>query len=176
MVGQVEKHRQVPQHDVLGAPPLGLGTQDQVLERRNGQCVQAGVDALRVGLEQFTLRRSGPVHDGASQRAQTVNAPLPVKIGCIRTEEFPKLSRRGAPQEVHLKKAILTVDEAGRAGDVSPAAAPDGRYAVAIAFDGHRPRQACHANFAVQHRQAAGSEPMQHNRSRSEDQRHQGQA
>ena len=136
---------------------------------------RAGVDALRVGLQQRTLRRRGPVRDGAGERAQAVNAPPPVEIRRIRAEKLRQLSRRGAPQQVHLKEAVLTVDEAGRAGDVGPAAAPDGGDAVAIALYGHRPRQARHANLAIQQRQAAGSEPIQHNRSRSEDQRHQSQ-
>ena len=87
MVGQFEKHRQVAEHDVFGLPRLGLGAKDQILERHDRQRFQADIDSLSIRFKLRTLRRTGPIDDRAGQRAQPVNAPLPVEICRGRAEK-----------------------------------------------------------------------------------------
>ena len=160
VVGQFEEHRQVAEHDVLGPPRLGLGAEDEVLERRNRQCLETRVHAVRIRLQQRPLTGCGPLDHRSRQHAQPVEPPLPVEIRRGRAENRRQLARRGAAQQVHLKEAILSVDEAGRLGHVNPAAAAYGRHAVAVALDGHRSRKPGHPSFTIQLWQAAGCDPV----------------
>ena len=175
VVSQIEKHRQVAEHDVLRQPRFRCGAKQQIFERMHGQRLDAGIDALCVRFKHGSFARSGPIDDRAGGRAQSVQAPLPVETGRSRSEQLRQFAGGGASQQIHLEEAFLAVNETGGPGDVDPVGAANGGHAVAIALYGHRPREAGHADFAVQYCQAACGGSIQHRRSRYEDQPHQAQ-
>ena len=73
-----------------------------------------------------------------------------IQIQRRRAEQGRQLASRRAPQQIHLKKPFLGVDEAGGAGDIEPVGAADERYAQRVAFDGGRRAQSGQYRRAIQ--------------------------
>jgi len=61
-----------------------------------------------------------------------------------------EFSRRAAPRQIHLKEAVLCVEEAGGAGDVRPSPPANRRNAERVAPDGDRCRQSRELMAAVE--------------------------
>ena len=70
-------------------------------------------------------------------------------------EQFGELTGRLPPDQVHLEKAVLAVNEPRRVREVVAVRCRDCRDSVRIAFDRHGTRDAVDDNLAVDLRQAA---------------------
>ncbi len=84
-----------------------------------------------------------------------------IQIQRRRAEQGRQLAGRRAPQQIHLEKSFLSVDEAGGAGDIKPVGATDDRYAQRVAFDNGRRAQSGQYRRAIQLRQAAVQSAIQ---------------
>jgi len=136
------------------ATSLGLGAQHDVFERARTETREARVHAGRIVLEYRDLLRGRRCDDGAGAGAETMKAVALVGIHRGLAEQLRQLTRRLAPDQVHLEKAVLPVGEPGRVGQVGPRSCRDDRNAGVVALNGRGVPQSRRRKFAVELRQA----------------------
>ncbi|MDV7399478.1 hypothetical protein RZS08_49150, partial [Arthrospira platensis SPKY1] len=98
----------------------------------------AGVGSGGVSGEQRLLFRGQGVQDLAGAIAEAVEAIVSIQVQRGGAEQFRQFAGRHAPQQVHLEKSLLRMNEPGGAGDVQPGCTLDCGDAQRIALDDDR--------------------------------------
>ncbi len=160
LVLQREEHRQHHEHAVLGAPGGGGLAQQRVLERRSRQRLQAGIHAEDIRVQHPLVLVRQERHGGARLRTQAMKARPPIRGKRLRTHEGRQLSGGAPARQIHLKKAVLCVQEARGARHILPRAAPNCRNAQPVPLDDDGRRQPRQGQLAVQRGQAPRQTPV----------------
>ena len=142
------------EHRVLGPPGRRLDAERQVLERLLVERREPRVHPLGIGLEERALGRPGHGYDPARHVAEAVQAVGPIDLERQPAEQLRELAGGAAPQQVHLKEAVLGMDEAECPRHVGQALAADRRHAERVALDRDRGAEAGDGPLAVELRQA----------------------
>ena len=91
---------------------------------RTREALETGVDAGRIGVDQFALaRRQRRIH-AIGKSLEPVQAIAPVGRQGRIADELRQSSGGHPPRQVHLEVAILRVHVAGRVGDVVASSTP----------------------------------------------------
>ncbi len=153
---QIEIHREHHQHRILGLPGGGLQAEHQVFERLDGERTESGVDALGVGFEQGAIFLAPLGQHAPGDVAKAMDADFAIGGNHGGADDFGQLAGRVAPQQIHLKIAILTVHESQGIGHVGAVLGADRGNAQRVALDRHGRRDVAAGDFAIELRQAAG--------------------
>ncbi len=84
-----------------------------------------------------------------------MNSLTCIMLGGHLSHQGGQLSGGQTAQQVHLKKALLSVHESARQSAVAPALSADRHHAELIANDIHRRGETCDSVLTVELRQAA---------------------
>jgi hypothetical protein len=111
LVVQLEEHGVDGQDRILRPPRGGIRAQEQILEGLLLQRRKAGVHPLGIRGEQSPVLRGSTRRHPARHVAEAMDAVLAVRLHRRPTEDLRQLARRLAAQQVHLKEAVLAVEE-----------------------------------------------------------------
>ncbi len=117
-----------------------------------------------------------PRQDGARTRAKSMPPQLPVGGQQSGPKERGQFPGRGAPQQVHLKIAVLAVHVPQSAGQIAAAAACDGRDARRIAHNGDASRETGQRRVSVDGRQTGAQREPRRSRGCEHDRQHRREA
>ncbi len=126
------------EHAILTRPRPRRGAQGEVFPGSRAEGGEAGVDPGDVGVDLAGLVGRHRLQDGGGTVSKSVLAGFPVHRKRERTEKLREFARALPPQQVHLEKPVLRVEEAQRAGPVLAAAGTNGGRPVGVALDGDR--------------------------------------
>ena len=156
---QVEVHRVAGQGGVRRGPRRGVPAQQQVGPGPRAQRGEPGIDAFRVGVEQWAAIAGDGIQVGVDAGAHAVHAMAAVGVERDRAEQRGQFAGGGTPHQVHLEIALLRMQVTERAQGIGFARRVDRGHADGVAGDRDRCRQARQVDVAVQDRQAGTQRP-----------------
>ena len=148
------EHREHGEDRILRAPWLWCRAQHEVFEWRRAERVQSRIHAIRIGLEDRPVRLVGAMQRALCDIAEAMHAHLLIDVHRAWADEAGQLARGLASLQIHLKKAILRVQEPERTSDVFARAPADRRDAQRVTIDADVRRQARDRRGAVELREA----------------------
>jgi hypothetical protein len=132
---QQREHRIDDENGIFGPPRPRIAPEQEVFERFYRQACDAGVDAVRVSLQELTFANAQSCQALACARAKPVESVAPVDVEGDAPEQLGQLPGRPAPDQVHLEEPVLAVRVARGEGEVCPRIGGDRRDSGRVSFD-----------------------------------------
>ena len=152
---QIEVHGPCHQQRIGGAPGARPGTGQHVFERPRTQRSDAVVDAGDIAVEKTAFLRWQLRQHRLGARPKPVQPVRAVERQRLGAEQLGQLAGARAPHQVHLKKALLSMDKAGGVGQVDAVGRRQQRHPARVARHRDDAGQSGVAAHPVQLRQAA---------------------
>ena len=155
---QHQEHAERDQQRVLLAPRDGCDAHHQVFPGRPPQRLPSCLDSLDVGAQQFAVGAGQHREGDAGAKAKTVQPGLAILGRHCGPEQLGQFAGAVPSQQVHLKEAVLPVDEAGGKRHIRPIHRVQRRDAALVALDAHGRGNAFDRDPSFERRQTAGQQ------------------